>query len=191
MITIKKELLRLNNLSQQIYGEFSLLKEDDAQLFASISNEGILEPLIITSTNLVISGNRRLTVANFIPSIKEILVIVSESLDVEVDTYLVMQYNQQRVKNTIQIAREYELIRDHYGIKQGVKDQQATKASKEAQNTLLNDNHASESTIKRVLRAKKIKTSLERDLNKNNNWSDEDSWSWLHKQHSVRKKETN
>jgi hypothetical protein len=48
------------------------LKEDDAQLFASISNEGILEPLIITQNNLVISGNRRLIVANCLANITEI-----------------------------------------------------------------------------------------------------------------------
>lgn len=191
MVMIKKSLLRLNKLSENIYGEFSLLKEDDAQLYASISNEGILEPLVITSSNLVISGNRRLTVANCIPAIKEVPVVIVETKDEEVNSYLVMQYNQQRVKNIIQIAREYELIRDSYGVKQGSKNEEATKASKEAQKTLLDDNNASESTIKRVLRAKKIKSSLEREINNNSNWSEEESWQWLHKQHSVRKKEVN
>lgn len=191
MTRINKSLLRLNKLSEDIYGEFSLLKEDDALLYASIENEGILEPLIVTPSYLVISGNRRLTVANCIPKIKEVPVIIVDTQEEDVNSYLVMQYNQQRVKNTIQIAREYELIRDHYGVKQGSKNEEATKASKEAQVTLLDDNNASESTIKRVLRAKKIKTSLERELNNNSNWSEEDSWRWLHKQHSVRKKEVN
>jgi len=191
MTKIKKSLLRLNKLSEDIYGEFSLLKEDDAQLYASIQNEGILEPLIVTPSYLVISGNRRLTAANCIPKIKEVPVIIVDTQEEDVNSYLVMQYNQQRVKNTIQIAREFELIRDHYGVKQGTKNEEATKASKEAQSTLLDENNVSESSVKRVLRAKKIKTSLERELNNNVDWSEEDSWQWLHKQHTVRKKEVN
>jgi hypothetical protein len=55
MILINKKELRLNELSERIYGSFSLLNEDDAILFASIENEGILEPIIITKSNLVIS----------------------------------------------------------------------------------------------------------------------------------------
>jgi DNA modification methylase len=188
---LDKTKLKMNSLSFEIYGEFSLLKEDDASLFASIQNEGILEPLVITPNNLVISGNRRLTVALSLPNIKEVPVVISDIKDKMVDEYLTMQYNQQRVKNIIQIAREFELIRKHFGVKQGNKDSVATKASKSAQDTLLSESKASESTVKRVLRIKKLKTSLERDLKENSNWTEDDSWKWMIKQHSQRKKEIN
>ncbi len=186
-----KTKLKMNTLSFEIYGEFSFLKEDDASLFASIQNEGILEPIVITPNNLVISGNRRLTVALSLPKIKEVPVVISDIRDNMVNEYLTMQYNQQRVKNIIQIAREFELIRKHFGVKQGNKDSDATKASKEAQETLLSESKTSESTVKRVLRIKKLKTSLERDLKENSNWTEDDSWKWMIKQHSERKKEIN
>jgi len=188
---IEKNKLRINPLSFKIYGEFSLLNEDDASLFASIQNEGILEPIIITKSNLVISGNRRLHVALCLNNIKEIPVIIKDLKESEIDEYLVIQYNQQRTKNVIQVAREFELIRDHFGIKQGHKDKEATLASKTAQETLLSEGKTSESTIKRVLRIKKVKTNLEKELNKNSEWTDEDSWKWMFHQHSVRKKEVN
>ena len=101
---MNKKLLRLNPLVEKIYGGFSLLREDDAQLFASISNEGILEPIIITPSNLVISGNRRLMVANCLTNINEVPVVIIDVKDSDVDSYMIMQYNQQRVKNIIQIA---------------------------------------------------------------------------------------
>ncbi len=186
-----KTKLKMNSISFEIYGEFSFLKEDDASLFASIQSEGILEPLVVTPNNLVLSGNRRLTVALALPKIKEVPIVVSDIKDQMVNEYLTMQYNQQRVKNIIQIAREFELIRKHFGVKQGNKDSEATKASKDAQETLLSESKASESTVKRVLRIKKLKTSLERDLKQNSKWTEDDSWKWLIKQHSERKKEIN
>jgi site-specific DNA-methyltransferase (adenine-specific) len=182
--------LKLNPLSESIYGEFSLLSEDDAILFASIKNEGILEPLIVTKSHLVISGNRRLRVANFLNEIENVPVIYSEIEDDDVTEYLFIQYNQQRIKNLIQVAREFELIRNHYKIKQGVKTQNST-ISKTAQKTLIDDNDTSETTIKRILRAKNIKTTIETSFNDNKSWTDEDSWKWLHKQHCIRKKEVN
>jgi DNA modification methylase/ParB-like chromosome segregation protein Spo0J len=187
---VNKSLLELNPLSESIYGEFSLLSEDDAILFASIKNEGILEPLIVTKSHLVISGNRRLRVANFLNEIENVPVIYSEIDDDDVTEYLFIQYNQQRIKDLIQVAREFELIRNHYKIKQGVKSQNST-ISKTAQKTLIDDNDTSETTIKRILRAKNIKTTIETSFNDNKSWTDEDSWKWLHKQHCIRKKEVN
>jgi DNA modification methylase len=191
MILINKNELRLNKLSERIYGSFSLLNEDDAMLFASIENEGILEPLIITKSKLVLSGNRRLKVALSLTTIKDVPVVYSDIDEKEFDEYVFLQYNQQRTKNIIQIAREFELIRDRFKVKQGVKDKERVLASKQAQETLLGTNKTSETTIKRVLKAKRLKTELEKDLNENKKWSDDKSWEWLYEQHSIRKKEVN
>jgi len=191
MILINKKELRLNELSERIYGSFSLLNEDDAILFASIENEGILEPIIITKSNLVISGNRRLQVASCLSKINEVPVVYSDLDEKEFDEYVFLQFNQQRTKNVIQIAREFELIRDRFKVKQGVKDKERVLASKQAQETLLDTNKTSESTVKRVLKAKRLKTELEKDLNENNKWTNDNSWAWLYKQHTIRKKEVN
>ncbi len=184
-----KTKLKMNTLSFEIYGEFSFLKEDDLALQMSIKNEGILEPLIVTKSNLVISGNRRLQVALNLTNITHIPVIIKEIKNSEVDEYLIIQYNQQRVKNIVQVAREYELIRIQHGVKQGIKDKDAIELSKTSQDSLLKNRKVSESTIKRVLRIKKVKTEIERKFNQNENWNDEDSWKWILHQHMVRKKE--
>jgi site-specific DNA-methyltransferase (adenine-specific) len=187
---INKSLLRINPLSESIYGEFSLLHDSDKLLLMSIINEGILEPLIVTKSHLVISGNRRLRVAIFLNEIENVPIIYSEIEDNDVTEYLFIQYNQQRIKSLIQVAREYEMIRNHFKIKQGVKTQNS-KISKNSQEKLIKDNETSESTIKRILRAKNTKTSIETTFNNNKSWTDEDSWKWLNKQHNIRKKEIN
>ncbi len=189
MVKIDKALLKLNPLSEKIYGSFSLLNEQDAILFKSIENEGILEPLIVTKNNLVISGNRRLKVALFLGGITEIPVIYSDIKDEEIDEFSIINYNQQRIKNVVQIAREIELIRKRFGMKQGVKDKERSEASLLAQNTIINENNTSLTSVKRVLSSKKLKTELEKESNVN--WSDDDSWEWLHKQHTERRKEIN
>jgi site-specific DNA-methyltransferase (adenine-specific) len=191
MIKVNKNLLRPNKFSEGIYGSFSLIKEEDALLLASIENEGILEPLIITKTNLVISGNRRLKVALCLTSIREISVVYSDINDDDLDEFVFIQYNQQRVKNVFQVAREFELIRTKFMVKQGVKDKERTEASKISQKTLLDNTNVSLSSVKRVLKAKRLKTELEKELNQNDNWNDDKSWEWIFQQGTIRKKEAN
>jgi DNA modification methylase len=191
MNKIEKGQLRINQLSLDFYGEFSLLKLDDAQLFTSIENEGILEPLTITRNNLVISGNRRLFVANCIPSITHVPVIYSDLKDSEIDELTIMKFNQYRIKNLIQLAREYEQIRISYGIKQGVKNKEQSEQSKLAQQTILKEGGVSKSTISRVLQSFKLKTNIEVELLENIEWSDNDTWAWLIEQNVTRKVEIN
>ena len=191
MIKVNKKQLRLNKFSEGIYGSFSLIKEDDALLLASIENEGILEPLVITKSNLVISGNRRLRVALCLTSINEVPVVYSDIQDDDLDEFVFIQFNQQRVKNVFQVAREFELIRNKFKVKQGVKDKERTKASKMSQDTLLDNSNVSLSSVKRVLKAKRLKTDLERELNKNVKWNDDKSWEWIFQQGTIRKKEAN
>jgi len=192
MTLINKNELRPNEFSERIYGSFSLLNEDDASLFASIENEGILEPIVITKTNLVLSGNRRLKVALSLTTISKVPVVYSDLDEHEFDEYTFLQFNQQRIKNIIQIAREYELIRERYKTKQGVKDKERVLAKEQAHKTLLDDNNiTSETTIKRVLKAKRLKSELEKDYNNNKEWNDDKSWGWLFEQHRIRKKEVN
>jgi hypothetical protein len=191
MIKVNKKQLRLNKFSEGIYGSFSLIKEDDALLLASIENEGILEPLVITKSNLVISGNRRLRVALCLTSINEVPVVYSDIQDDDLDEFVFIQFNQQRVKNVFQVAREFELIRNKFMVKQGVKDKERTQASKMSQDTLLENSNVSLSSVKRVLKAKRLKTELEIELNKNDNWNDHKSWEWIFQQGTIRKKEAN
>jgi site-specific DNA-methyltransferase (adenine-specific) len=191
MVKIDKKLLKINPLSEKIYGSFSLIDGQDALLIQSIENEGILEPIIITRNNLVVSGNRRLKVALYLGDITEVPIVYTDLQDEEIDELTIINHNQQRIKNIIQIAREFELIREKYNMKQGVKDKVRSEASKLAQETLLDENNISLSSVKRILSAKKLKTEFEKDLNNKISWTDQESWDWLFEQHKQNKKEVN
>jgi hypothetical protein len=158
---INKRELRLNAMSLNLYGTFSFQNEMDIALYESIILEGIKEPLIITKSYLVISGNRRLQAILNSTTIQDVPIIYSELTDDQVDEYQLITHNIQRVKNEVQTAREYEMIGRHYNIRQGVKkDLEGIEKSKIERGNLLEDCY-SESTIKRVLKSKKILMELE------------------------------
>ena len=169
---INKRELRLNPLSTKIYGEFSFHNELDIALLRSIILEGIKEPLIITRTKLVISGNRRLKVIINDNSIQEVPVIYSDLNDDQVDEYQFITHNIQRVKNEIQIAREYELIGRHYKIRQGVKKDKDGKYKTKLERDNLLKNSSSLTTIKKVLQSKRMLMELE-------GYTEDEAWEHL------------
>ncbi len=181
---IEKRELRLNPLSLMIYGEFSWTNELDRVLYESIILEGIKEPLIITKSKLVVSGNRRLKAALSSPSIQEVPVIYCDLTDEQVDEYQFITHNIQRVKNDIQIAREYEMIGRHYNIRQGVKKDKVAKDNAEVERENLLKNSSSLTTVKRVLTSKKMLIELYE-------LSEEEAWEHLIDLRVNQKKEVN
>lgn len=181
---INKRELRLNPLSLKIYGEFSFQNELDIALFRSIILEGIKEPLIITKSKLVISGNRRLQVVINDNSIQEVPVIYSDLPDDKVDEYQFITHNIQRKKNEIQIAREYEMIGRHYKSRQGVKKDIDGKIKTKLERGNLLKNGSSLTTIKRVLASKKMLMEL-------NDFNEEQTWEYLTNLRVNQKKEVN
>lgn len=181
---INKRELRLNPLSLKIYGEFSFQNELDIALLRSIILEGIKEPLIITKSNLVISGNRRLQVIINDNSIQEVPVIYSDLNDDQVDEYQLITHNIQRVKNEIQIAREYEMIGRHYNIRQGVKKDKDGKEKTISERGNLLENSSSLTTIKKVLQSKRMLMELE-------GYTEEEAWEHLVDLRVNQKKEVN
>jgi len=181
---INKRELRLNAMSLNLYGTFSFQNEMDIALYESIILEGIKEPLIITKSYLVISGNRRLQAILNSTTIQDVPIIYSELTDDEVDEYQLITHNIQRVKNEVQTAREYEMIGRHYNIRQGVKkDLEGIEKSKIERRNLLEDCY-SESTIKRVLESKKMLKEL-------NQFTEEQAWDYLTNLRVKQKKEVN
>ncbi|MCF8435193.1 MAG: DNA modification methylase [Crocinitomicaceae bacterium] len=181
---IDKRELRLNPLSLKIYGAFSFQNEMDIALYESIILEGIKEPLIITKSKLVISGNRRLQVGLNSPSIQKVPVIFSDLTDDQVDEYQFITHNIQRVKNEIQIGREYEMIGRHYKSRQGVKkDKEAKEKTKTERENLL-ENSSSLTTINKVLQSKRMIMELE-------GFTEEEAWDELMYLRVNKKKEVN
>lgn len=110
-------LLRPNPISFSIYGDIDQ-DENFFTLKRSIEIEGILEPLVITEDYFIISGVRRFFAASQL-GLKEIPVVFSPISQEQVDEYMVVSHQQQRVKSSVQIFREIEIITKKYDLKQG------------------------------------------------------------------------
>lgn len=80
----------------------------DDDLYESIKNVGVQEPIVITSENVIISGHRRCNVCRAL-GIDIVNVIVRNDLTDELDIEeAVLTYNKSREKTTEQKAREFK-----------------------------------------------------------------------------------
>ena len=99
---IAVDQLKRHPLSVATYGE-----EITPDLEKSVRENGIREPLLVTTENIVVSGNSRLT-AGVRAGLKSVPVIrfgSGDPLDIEA---AVLETNKQRIKNEEQKAREYD-----------------------------------------------------------------------------------
>ena len=185
MNTIHKSKLRPNPFIDKFYGEFSFQRLEDIQFYSNILENGILTPLLITPSGLIISGNRRYYCAMQSFKIKDIPVEIKDINDDEVDDYLLISLNQSRIKTDIQIAREYEIIGRKYEIRRG-KGNETRNAEGKIERTKLLENlsSVSETTIKRILVSHKLLMELD-------NLKEEDAWVRLNSLRNDRKKEPN
>ena len=161
-------LLRPNNYTNELYGEFSLSNEEDYLLFQTIRLLGLVEPLIISNDYVIISGVRRFKVAKML-GITEVPVIIKNTKEVnEIDVII---HNQFRNKNPIQWAYEYEKIREQLGSKQGKKLEEEDKNKLDAVKQVVLKN-ISDTSRKRVLTAFKISKELTPEKNDKQIWKD-------------------
>ena len=116
MEIIKKQTnsLKPSNSHSAIYEEEDF---DLDILTASISNDGILEPLIILVDGTIISGVRRWKAAQQV-GLHEVPVIITTKED---SPGLLVSHNLSRQKKPFEVLREWEIITDYYGIEQGAR----------------------------------------------------------------------
>ena len=92
-----------------LYDNFGIANTDDAALAISIQEKGILEPLVITADNILLSGHRRLASAKVL-GLEQVPVrhvdVNFEALDRNERVELLRLYNQQREKSTGEKVRE-------------------------------------------------------------------------------------
>ena len=101
--------LKPHPANKRIYGHESI----DQELLKSIRELGVLEPLVITTDNLVIAGHRR-RVHAIEAGLETVPVrIVSGLNELEIERWLIVS-NKQRVKTNEQRAREYERLKAIY-----------------------------------------------------------------------------
>ena len=87
------------------------------ELMESISEVGLLQPIIIDTHNQVISGNRRLE------SIKRLeweeVEVIQREVKEEEEELLLIHYNKQRIKSFKELINEYLILNNHYRKGQG------------------------------------------------------------------------
>ena len=94
------ERLQHHPISQQIYGQ-----ADGNDLANSIAEHGVLEPLVVTCDNFVLSGHRRLAACRTI-GLAEVPVVIVDPADDTAAIDLLLAANAQRIKTNEQLARE-------------------------------------------------------------------------------------
>jgi hypothetical protein len=96
--------------NESIYDNFGVANADDRQLIESINNNGIHEPLVITSDWVLLSGHRRLAAATYL-GLSEVPVrirddVIFADLDKQERVKLLRVHNQQREKSASEKIRE-------------------------------------------------------------------------------------
>lgn len=109
---IKVSYLKHHPKNKEIY-KLSSIEE----LMDSISQLGLLQPLVIDQYNQVISGNRRFE------SIKrlgwDLVEVEQKNVKDGEEEVLLVHYNKQRVKTFREILNEYFILKKHFEIGQG------------------------------------------------------------------------
>ena len=157
MNTVNIGLLRPNPISFSLYGDLNH-DENFLSLKTSIQLEGILEPLVVSRDFFIISGMRRYYASKQL-DLQEIPVVFSPISQEQVDEYMVISHQQQRVKSSVQIFREIEIITKTFDLKQGrnSNDPLVIQGRKERGELI---KLTSNSTIERLKDSKKMLSNL-------------------------------
>jgi len=158
--------VRPNPFIEEFYGKFSLQKFEDIQLYKNIEERGIEQPIKITKSGLIISGNRRYYCARHSKLFSTIPVLIEDIEDDEVTEYMIVSLQLQRTKTEIQVAKEYMIIGNYYDIGRGRGD----KEGKQKREELLTKTDCSSSTIKRVLTSFKLVKELDNKIDDDSAW---------------------
>ena len=160
IVEMKVSMLKPNPINETIYDNNEKALTD---LKHSIEFNGLLEPLVITRSNLVISGHRRLE------ALKQ---IGFETCDCRISTYendiiATIELNRYRKKTQNEIVREAEILKTEYKklIKLGrpLKGEVRTKKSSSIVD-ISNALGVSTTKLKKLLSIKNYEPSLLKDI---------------------------
>ena len=160
IVEMKVSMLKPNPINETIYDNNEKALTD---LKHSIESNGLLEPLVITRSNLVISGHRRLE------ALKQ---IGFETCDCRISTYendiiATIELNRYRKKTQNEIVREAEILKTEYKklIKLGrpLKGEVRTKKSSSIVD-ISNALGVSTTKLKKLLSIKNYEPSLLKDI---------------------------
>ena len=158
--------IRPNPFIEEFYGKFSLQNFEDIQLFGNIKKNGVEQPIKITNSGLIISGNRRYYCAKYSKLFNTIPVLIDDIEDDEVTEYMIVSLQLHRTKTEIQVAKEYMIIGEYYNISRG----KGNKEGKQKRDELLANTNCKGSTIKRVLTSFKLVKELDNKIDDDSAW---------------------
>ena len=113
LIKITIDTLKEHPLNARIYGDSA----PERALVESIKRNGVLEPIVISRDNTIISGHRRVAAC----SVVGITEIPARKVDEHSDNLReeLIEFNRQRIKTTRQRVNEIRFLRKILGRKQG------------------------------------------------------------------------
>lgn len=100
--------LRPHPLNETIYGDRA-----DGDLIESVRSKGVLNPILITADNLIVSGHRRwgAAIAAGLDMVPVVVYTGDDTLDIE---EALIESNRQRQKTNEQIGREFKRLKAIY-----------------------------------------------------------------------------
>lgn len=100
--------LRPHPMNEEVYGDRA-----DADLIESVRSKGVLNPILITTDNLIVSGHRRwgAAIAAGLDTVPVVITPIDDPLAIE---EALIESNRQRQKTNEQIGREYKRLKHIY-----------------------------------------------------------------------------
>ena len=148
--------IRPNPFIEEFYGAFSFQNYEDIQLYNDIIESGIKQPIKVTNSGLIISGNRRYYCAKFSTRFDTIPVLIDDIEDDKVTEYMIVTHQLQRRKTIIQIAKEYEIIGIKYKIRQGKGNVIENKEGTGKRIELLSNTEYKRTNIEKVIKSQRL-----------------------------------
>ena len=102
--------LHTNKLNESIYDELKADSPQYQELLKSVSENGLLTPLVVRPDGLILSGHRRFSVIKAL-GWEEVPVEIKNDGD---DRILLIEYNRYRAKTGSELMREAELLHTVY-----------------------------------------------------------------------------
>jgi len=162
--------IRPNQFIEEFYGAFSFQNYEDIQLYNDIIESGIKQPIKVTNSGLIISGNRRYYCAKFSTRFDTIPVLIDEIEDDEVTEYMIVSHQLQRRKTIIQIAKEYEIIGTKYKIRQGKGNEIQNKEGTGKRIELLSNTEYKRTNIEKVIKSHKLLKQIDEKIDDITAW---------------------
>ena len=106
--------LNQNKVTNELY---TSEPENFDSIRENIKQVGILEPLIVDTDNVVISGNMRLRIALEL-GIESVPVIYTKKSQINAKL-LTVSHSQQRIKKYSELLKEYEILEAEYSVGKG------------------------------------------------------------------------